>query len=226
MMTSAPVPDWIAEVMRDCRSLALTVSTLRVMPNAFLHSCVIGPLSSTSEAGTKSAQRSQWTAISWARAGPRPLARIAAIPPDAESFRTLRRAIRAMISSHPFSCRAVAPHDPATPPRTASGVGLDAFAVGPLGRLLGRHALDRLGVHVDDDVLADHLGRLAVGRPGIACQPAEHRQVLERLQHRIDVPHGMLLPHMGSAGGVALLRDEPLIVDRLCVEPAPDIPPP
>src|SRR5258708_1650983 len=49
-----------------------------------------------------------------------------------------------------------------------SRVGLDALAVGPLGRLLGRHALDRLGVHVDDDVLADHLGGLAVGRPSIA----------------------------------------------------------
>ncbi len=42
-MMSAPAPDWIAEVMRDCRSLALTVSTLSVIPSAFLHSCVIGP---------------------------------------------------------------------------------------------------------------------------------------------------------------------------------------
>jgi hypothetical protein len=37
MMMSAPAPDWIAEVMRDCRSLALTVSSLSVMPVAFLH---------------------------------------------------------------------------------------------------------------------------------------------------------------------------------------------
>ena len=84
MMMSAPAPDWIAEVMRDCRSLALTVSTLSVMPVAFLHSCVIGPLSSTSEAGTKSAQRSQWTLVSWASAGARPLARMAAMPPEAD----------------------------------------------------------------------------------------------------------------------------------------------
>ena len=77
MMMSAPAPDWIAEVMRDCRSLALTVSTLRVMPVAFLHSCVIWPLSSASEAGTKSVQRSQWTVVSWASAGARPLARMA-----------------------------------------------------------------------------------------------------------------------------------------------------
>src|SRR5258707_4525554 len=105
MMISAPVPDWIAEVMRDCRSLALTVSSLSVMPVAFLHSCVIGPLSSTSEAGTKSAQRSQWTVVSWARAGARPLARMAARPPDADSVRPLRRAMRAMISSR--HCRAL-----------------------------------------------------------------------------------------------------------------------
>src|SRR5216683_7352569 len=106
MMMSAPVPDWIAEVMRACRSLALTVSSLSVMPVAFLHSCVIWPLSSTSEAGTKSAQRSQWTVVSCARAGARPLARMAARPPacaatapDPDSFRSLRRAMRAMISS-------------------------------------------------------------------------------------------------------------------------------
>src|SRR5580692_4700761 len=106
MMMSAPVPDWIAEVMRDCRSLALTVSSLSVMPVAFLHSCVIGPLSRASEAGTKSAQRSQWMVVSCAGAGARPLARMAARPPacaatapDADSFKTLRRAMRAMISS-------------------------------------------------------------------------------------------------------------------------------
>ena len=92
--------------MRDCRSLALTVSSLSVMPVAFLHSCVIGPLSSVSEAGTKSAQRSQWTVVSWARAGARPLARMAAMPPvcaatapDPDNFRKLRRAMRVMISS-------------------------------------------------------------------------------------------------------------------------------
>jgi hypothetical protein len=34
MVMSAPVPDWIADVMRDCRSLALIVSRLSVMPVA------------------------------------------------------------------------------------------------------------------------------------------------------------------------------------------------
>src|SRR6188508_2505833 len=93
MMMSAPAPDWIAEVMRDCRSLALTVSTLSVMPVAFLHSCTNEPLSSWSDAGTKSVQRSQWTlAAPWAMAGARPVARMAARPPADD--KTLRRAMR------------------------------------------------------------------------------------------------------------------------------------
>src|SRR4051794_27750376 len=98
MMMSAPDPDWMAEVMRDCRSLALTVSTFSVMPVAFLHSSVILLLSKASEAGTKSVQRSQWTlAAPWAIAGARPVARMAARPPvDAKS---LRRAMRVMAAS-------------------------------------------------------------------------------------------------------------------------------
>src|ERR1700730_16990419 len=106
MMIYAPVPDWIAEVIRDCKSLALTVSSLSVMPVAFLHSCVIGPLSSTSEAGTKSAQRSQWTVASCAKAGARPLARMAARPQsapatalDEDIFRPQGRGMGAIISS-------------------------------------------------------------------------------------------------------------------------------
>src|SRR6516162_307821 len=104
MMMSGPVPDWIAEVMRACRSLALMVSTLSVMPVAFWHSCMIWPLSSMSEAGTKSAQRSQWTVVPCAKAGTRPAAATAARPPvcaatalDADSFRSLRRVMRVMI---------------------------------------------------------------------------------------------------------------------------------
>src|SRR3954452_9062583 len=98
MMMSAPDPDWMAEVMRDCRSLALTVSTFSVMPVAFLHSSVILLLRKASEAGTKSVQRSQWTlAAPWAIAGARPVARMAARPPvDAKS---LRRAMRVMFAS-------------------------------------------------------------------------------------------------------------------------------
>src|SRR5262249_19639913 len=68
---------------RACMSLALIVSTVSLMPRSFWHCWVIGPFNSTSEAGTKSAQRSQCTVFSWANAGARPLARIAASPPVA-----------------------------------------------------------------------------------------------------------------------------------------------
>src|ERR1700704_2757267 len=105
-MMSGPVPDWIAEVIRACRALALMVSTFSVMPVAFWHSCVIWPLSRTSDAGTKSAQRSQCTVVPCAKAGARPLAKMAAkspvraaTAPVAESLRSLRRVMRAMNSS-------------------------------------------------------------------------------------------------------------------------------
>ena len=59
----------------------------------------------------------------------------------------------------------------------ASGVRLDVdllqLALGPLHGLLGRHALDGLGVHVGDDVLGQHLGGLGVRRAGVAGRLAE-----------------------------------------------------
>src|SRR5262245_8946092 len=85
-------------------SLAFMVSTLSVIPVAFLHSWVIWPLSSTSEAGTKSAQRNQWTDVSCANAGARPVARMAARPPlwvatalAPDIFRSLRRVMRVIV---------------------------------------------------------------------------------------------------------------------------------
>src|SRR6266850_6134271 len=54
-----------------------------------------------------------------------------------------------------------APHSMAW---TKSGaVDLDHFSVRPLDRIGRRHALDRLRVHVDDDVLGLHLGGFLVG---------------------------------------------------------------
>src|SRR5437016_3656461 len=67
---------------------------------------------------------------------------------------------------------------------TRSGVDLDQFVMRPLDRLLGGHALDRLRVHVDDDVLGDDLGGLAVGWPGMADEPADLGQIAERQQDR------------------------------------------
>jgi len=49
----------------------------------------------------------------------------------------------------------------------ASNVNLDDLVVGPFDGGLGRHALDRLGVQVGDDVFRHYLGGLAVGRPRV-----------------------------------------------------------
>jgi hypothetical protein len=55
-------------------------------------------------------------------------------------------------------------------------VCLDDFLMRPLHRRLDRHALDRLGAHVGDDVLGHHFGGFAIGGPGcsvpIACRSA------------------------------------------------------
>jgi len=57
-----------------------------------------------------------------------------------------------------------------------SGVDLPDLLVRPADRVLGRHALHSLGIHVDDDVFAQHLGRLAVCRSGIAREAAAARR--------------------------------------------------
>src|SRR6185436_3885725 len=88
-------------------SLALIVSTSSLIPRALWHSWVISPLSSTSDAGTKSAQRSQCMVLTCAYAGARPLARMPAMPATFVAaalavvmFRNLRRGILVMGSSH------------------------------------------------------------------------------------------------------------------------------
>src|SRR5438093_11114297 len=52
-------------------------------------------------------------------------------------------------------------------------VRLLQLALRPLHRILGLHALDGLGVHVDEDVLDQGLGRLPAGRAGIAGPATE-----------------------------------------------------
>ena len=56
--------------MRAWMSLALIVSTVSFMPRSFSHSLTISPLRSTSEAGTKSAQRSRSSSASGRKRGP------------------------------------------------------------------------------------------------------------------------------------------------------------
>src|SRR4051794_24461698 len=99
-MTSGPDPDWIAEVVRAWMSLPLIVSMLSLIPSAFSQAGIISLRRSSSEAGTKSFQRSQWIVVACAKAGARPEARIAAIPPvaavalTADALRRVRRVMR------------------------------------------------------------------------------------------------------------------------------------
>ena len=55
-MMSAPLPDWMAAVMRGCRSLALMNSKVTSAPRALLASGA-WRFSSTSASGMKSTQR-------------------------------------------------------------------------------------------------------------------------------------------------------------------------
>src|SRR5438067_9184323 len=98
-------------------------------------------------------------------------------------------------------------------------VDLAHFFSGPLHRFFGGHALHGLGIHVGDDVLRQHLGRLAVRRAGVARREAELGGDLEGRHHRILLPHLVLLPLRRRRRGVALLRDEPLLVIGRRVDP-------
>ncbi len=79
---SAPAPDWMAAVMRGCRSLALMVSSVTSAPSA-LDASGICRFSSTSDSGMKSTQRTQWSLVPCAKAGARRAARMPSMPPIA-----------------------------------------------------------------------------------------------------------------------------------------------
>src|SRR5262249_50705869 len=137
-------------------------------PSAFSQAGIVSLRRSSSEAGTKSFQRSQWTVAAWAYAGARPVARIAARPPEA--FRTVRREIRrrALRTIGCSSLRVlVAAPLPFDRPR-GSGVDLHELVMRPFDGVLRRHPLHRLRVHVDDEVLGDDLGGLPGRGTGVA----------------------------------------------------------
>src|SRR5256885_12543106 len=69
MKRSGPVPDWIAEVTRGCRSLPFTVSRLIFIPSCFIASGNIVLRSSSSDAGTKSFHLIQCTVLCCANTG-------------------------------------------------------------------------------------------------------------------------------------------------------------
>src|SRR5919197_4319518 len=93
-MMSAPLPDWIAAVMRACRSLALIVSSVTSIFICLLYSA-INRLSSASPSGMKSTHCRRWSFVAWARAGatPPPAARSPSAP---DVLRKLRREIVVM----------------------------------------------------------------------------------------------------------------------------------
>src|SRR5262249_32882282 len=203
-MMSAPLPDWMAAVMRGCRSLALMNSNVTSAPRALLASGA-WRLSSTSASGMKSTQRTMCSFVPCAKAGARWAATIPAMP---VSLRNVRRSIG--------------------PPPVGSGsltfVDLFQLTFGPLHGVLGGHALHTLGVHVGDDVLREGFG--GFGRRGsgvaeqarVACGRAEH---LERLVEL--APHRIVFPFVGGADGVALLRGEPFAVVLGLVQPREEV---
>src|SRR4029453_1519135 len=97
--------------------------------------------------------------------------------------------------------------------RYRSAVNLAHLAFGPLHRVLGGHALDGLGVHVDDDVLGEHLGSLRSRRSRMAIDAAEPGRDAVGSHYRVLLPHLVVLPLLGGTGGEALLHVEPLVVD-------------
>src|SRR5437016_3669361 len=187
---SAPLPDWMAAVMRGCRSLALMNSNVTSAPSA-LEASGAWRLSSTSASGMKSTQRTMCSLVPCAKAGARCAARMPAMP---VSFRNDRRSIGPLLLVDALGF-----------------VDLLQLRLGPLHGVLGRRALHALGVHVGDDVLRERLGRLRRRRSRVAEQPRVARRRAEHLERLVEpAPHRVVLPLAGAAGRIALLAGERL----------------
>src|SRR5262245_42873546 len=102
-------------------------------------------------------------------------------------------------------------------------VGLLQLRLGPLGRVLGLHALDGLGVHVDQDVLDERLRRLPAGWTGIPGPTTELGRLPEGDELGIAIPHGVLLPIGGRAIDVAVVRYEVRLELRTVHQPAKEL---
>src|SRR2546428_2491097 len=198
-MMSAPLPDCTAAVMRGCRSLALMNSKVTSAPSALLASGACR-LSSTSASGMKSTHRTMCSLLPCAKAGAPPAAVSATTAPV--PCRNVRRLIADVVIGLPL-------------------VDLLQLGLRPLHGVLGRHALHGLGVHVGDDVLREALGGLGRGGPGVAEQPRVPRGRAEHLERLVELaPHGLVLPLLGRADRITLLRGEPLAVVLGLVQPA------
>src|SRR4051794_9095126 len=84
-------------------------------------------------------------------------------------------------------------------------VNLYELVMRPFDRVLGRHALDRLRVHIDDNVFRDRLGCIASGWPGIAGKAAAARGEAVGAHYRVFLPDLGLLPFGRRADREALL---------------------
>src|SRR5713101_5521575 len=228
-MMSAPLPDWMAAVMRAWRSLALMNSKVTSAPSAFEASGA-WRLSSTSASGMKSTQRRMWILVPWAKAGARRAARMPSSPaaprPTAADPAMNRRRVTPAVA--PCPSRSGVFIDPSSPRLAASLtlalVDLLELAFRPLHGVLGLHALDALGIHVGHDVLREALGGLGRGRPRIAEETRVAGRRAEHLEGLVELaPHGVVLPLLGAADAVSLLGGEPLAVVLRLVEPAEEI---
>src|SRR5437870_1098595 len=127
------------------------------------------------------------------------------------------------------STRAAPPAPPAIgffkPMPCRSGfVDLLQFAFRPLYSVLGLHALDGLGVHVDDDVFRVRLGGLGRRRARVSEGAGEARGLAEYLKGLVDLgPHRMLFPLLGGADAVALVDLEPLAVVCVLMQPLQEV---
>src|SRR5215510_551812 len=202
-MMSAPEPDWMAAVMRGCRSLALMNSKVTSAPSA-LDASGAWRLSSTSASGMKSTQRTMWSLVPCANAGARPAATMPAMP--AAVFKNVRRCILSPLG------------------KPLAFVDLLELALGPLHGVFGLRALNGLSVHVDDDVLRVGLGRLGRRRAGMSEGACHAGRLTEDLKRLVDLrPHRVLFPLLGGADAVALIDLEPLAVVLVLVQPLQEV---
>src|SRR5215471_2091519 len=103
--------------------------------------------------------------------------------------------------------------------RSSSAVDRLQFTLCPLDNVLRRHALDRLCVHVDDDVFGEHFSRLLAGRSRIARRLAQAPRNLVGLHYWILAPELVALPLGRRRSSKTLLGLKPLLVVGWRVHP-------